>query len=162
MSKSSVGLSTYVNRTPGSHVMTINMLQSTWFTALLAIDEYRVEARRDACLCCLVHPGHVSAETAESAESAETGDTRGRSASVWTRLFSGLSRLLVTVPAKILVTLVTLGCLAGGIFGTLHLKMEFKPEWLMDPNSEGKTIKESSATFKELKTIDLLTSVSSH
>ena len=69
------------------------MLQSTWFTALLAIDEYRVEARRDACLCCLVHPGHVSAETAESAESAETGDTRGRSASVWTRLFSGLSRL---------------------------------------------------------------------
>ena len=159
MSKSSVGLSTYVNRTPGSLVMTINMLQSTWFTALLAIDEYRVEARRDACLCCLVHPGHVSAETAES---AETGDTRGRSASVWTRLFSGLSRLLVTVPAKILVTLVTLGCLAGGIFGTLHLKMEFKPEWLMDPNSEGETIKESSATFKELKTIDLLTSVSSH
>ena len=61
-----------------------------------------------------------------------------RSASVWTRLFSGLSRLMVTIPVKIIVTLVTLGCLAGGIYGTLHLSMEFKPEWLMDPNSEGK------------------------
>ena len=59
---------------------------------------------------------------------------------MWTRLFSGLSRLMVTVPVKIIVTLVTLGCLAGGIYGTLHLRMEFKPEWLMDPNSEGKIV----------------------
>ena len=55
---------------------------------------------------------------------------------MWTRLFSGLSRLLVTIPVKFIVTLVTLGCLAGDIYGTLHLRMKFKPEWLMDPNSE--------------------------
>ena len=90
-----------------------------------------MEAHRDACLCCIVHtPGHPPGHQT-------TGVTR---ASVWTRLFSGLSRLLVTIPVKIIVTLVTLGCLAGGIYGTLHLRMEFKPEWLMDPNSEGEIL----------------------
>ena len=69
-------------------------------------------------------------------------------ASVWTRLFSGLSRLLVTIPVKIIVTLVTLGCLAGGIYGTLHLRMEFKPEWLMDPNSEGEILCNSETDEK--------------
>ena len=112
------------------------MFQSTWFTALLAIDEYRVEARRDACLCCIVHPGPSGHPQPSGTSEGGQGDTR---ASVWTRLFSGLSRLLVTIPVKIIVTLVTLGCLAGGIYGTLHLRMEFKPEWLMDPNSEGET-----------------------
>ena len=108
------------------------MFQSTWFTALLAIDEYRVEAQRDACLCCIVHTGHQATSGAPGA-----GHEGTRGASVWTRMFSGLSRLLVTIPVKIIVTLVTLGCLAGGIYGTLHLSMEFKPEWLMDPTSEG-------------------------
>ena len=109
------------------------MFQSTWFTALLAIDEYRVEAQRDACLCCIVHTGHqvTSGDPGAGQQVARP--------SVWTRLFSGLSRLLVTIPVKIIVTLVTLGCLAGGIYGTLHLRMEFKPEWLMDPNSEGES-----------------------
>ena len=78
-----------------------------------------MEAGRDACLCCIVH-GHQDTPGA--------GHQEARSASVWTRLFSGLSRLMVTVPVKIIVTLVTLGCLAGGIYGTLHLRMEVKPE----------------------------------
>ena len=58
-------------------------------------------------------------------------------ASVWTPVFSALSRLLVTAPAKLAVATLTLGLLGGGVFGTLHLDMEFKPEWLMDHNSEG-------------------------
>ena len=58
-------------------------------------------------------------------------------ASVWTPVFSALSRLLVTAPAKLAVAALTLGLLGGGVFGTLHLDMEFKPEWLMDHNSEG-------------------------
>ena len=60
-------------------------------------------------------------------------------ASVWTPVFSALSRLLVTAPAKLAVAALTLGLLGGGVFGTLHLDMEFKPEWLMDHNSEGGT-----------------------
>ena len=59
------------------------------------------------------------------------------SASVWSSMFRWVSQTLVMVPVKILVVLVTLTCLAGGIYGTLYLRMEFKPEWLMDPNSEG-------------------------
>ena len=57
---------------------------------------------------------------------------------MWTPVFSALSRLLVTAPAKLAVAALTLGLLGGGVFGTLHLDMEFKPEWLMDHNSEGR------------------------
>ena len=44
------------------------LFQSTWFTALLAIDEYRVEKRRDACLCCLVHNNSSSSNSSNSSE----------------------------------------------------------------------------------------------
>ena len=37
-------------------ILSIFFFQSTWFCALLAVDEYRVEAKRDGCFCCLVHP----------------------------------------------------------------------------------------------------------
>ena len=65
-------------------------------------------------------------------------------ASVWTPVFSAVSRLLVTAPAKLAVAALTLGLLGGGVFGTLHLDMEFKPEWLMDHNSEGGASEERS------------------
>ena len=99
------------------------IVQSTWFTALLAIDEYRVNKRLDGCLCCILH-------TDSSADQARL--------SVWSRVFRSLSQLLVTTPVKIMVSVVTVSCLAGGVLGTLNLTMEFKPEWLMDPNSEVK------------------------
>ena len=72
---------------------------------------------------------------------------------MWTPVFSALSRLLVTAPAKLAVAALTLGLLGGGVFGTLHLDMEFKPEWLMDHNSEGGTadqIEEISHFFATL------------
>ena len=101
------------------------LYQNTWFTALLAVDEYRTEARRDACVCCLTHPGHTPALASRP--------------SIWSASFSCLASLIVKTPTKILVVIVTMSCLAGGIYGTIHLKMEFKPEWLMDPHSEGIT-----------------------
>ena len=101
-------------------------MQNTWFTALLAVDEYRREAGRDGCLCCLLHTNHHTSD-------------RPSQPSIWSPAFRLLAQVLVRTPAKICVVLVTLSCLAGGIYGTLHLNMEFKPEWLMDPNSEGRT-----------------------
>ena len=39
---------------------------------------------------------------------------------------------------KVVVLVCTLGILSAGITGLINLKMEFKPEWLMDPQSESK------------------------
>ena len=86
------------------------------------MDEYRRESSRDACLCCILHPDHSEDNTRPS---------------LWSTTFRLLASLIVKTPAKILVVLITLSCLAGGIYGTIHLNMEFKPERLMDPGSEG-------------------------
>ncbi len=54
------------------------------------------------------------------------------------RIFCGLSTLLVVPWVKVAVLVVTLGVLACGLHGLISLKMEFRPEWLMDPKSESK------------------------
>jgi len=103
-------------------IMVIFFFQSTWFTALLAIDEYRVDAHRDGCLCCLVHTDFTRKQE----------ESQGMLA----KIFKVYSNFLVSIPFKISTIIVTLGLLGVGIFGIIHLRMEFKPEWLMDPDSE--------------------------
>ncbi len=39
---------------------------------------------------------------------------------------------------KVGVVASTLGLLACGTYGLINLRMEFRPEWLMDPKSESK------------------------
>jgi len=103
-------------------ILSIFFFQSTWFCALLAVDEYRVEAKRDGCFCCLVHP---QAEVKEA-------DAAGRITSIFNSFAKALSR-----PAsKVAVLGVTLVILGLGLWGTILLQMEFRPEWLMDPQSE--------------------------
>merc|ERR1711892_828408 len=103
-------------------IMVIFFFQSTWFTALLAIDEYRVDAHRDGCLCCLVHKDF----------SLKQDESQG----ILSTIFKTYSNLLVTIPFKISTIILTLVLLGVGIFGIIHLRMEFRPEWLMDPDSE--------------------------
>ena len=103
-------------------ILSIFFFQSTWFCALLAVDEYRVEAKRDGCFCCLVHP---QAEVKEA-------DAAGRITSIFNSFAKALSRP-ASKAAVLGVTLVILGL---GLWGTILLQMEFRPEWLMDPQSE--------------------------
>eukprot|EP00090_Calanus_glacialis_P005513 TRINITY_DN14271_c0_g1_i1.p1 TRINITY_DN14271_c0_g1~~TRINITY_DN14271_c0_g1_i1.p1 ORF type:complete len:913 (+),score=178.94 TRINITY_DN14271_c0_g1_i1:65-2740(+) len=103
-------------------IMVIFFFQSTWFTALLAIDEYRVDAHRDGCLCCVVHNDF----------SIKQDESQG----ILAKIFEIYSNLLVTIPFKISTIIFTISLLGVGIFGIIHLRMEFRPEWLMDPDSE--------------------------
>jgi hypothetical protein len=40
---------------------------------------------------------------------------------------------------KVLVLVVTALLLSCGLYGLISLRMEFRPEWLMDPKSESKS-----------------------
>ena len=40
------------------------------------------------------------------------------------------------VPVKVVVLLSCLSLLSVGLYGMTRLKMEFRPEWMLDPESE--------------------------
>lgn len=52
------------------------------------------------------------------------------------RLFEFLSVKLILVPVKLLVILITSIILGFGLYGLTLLKMEFRPEWMLDPETE--------------------------
>lgn len=52
-------------------------------------------------------------------------------------VFKWVGIKITSGPVKYLVLLVTAGFLGAGMWGVAELKQEFKPEWLMDPQSEG-------------------------
>ena len=52
-------------------------------------------------------------------------------------MFELLAQFLTETPIQLLVMLVTIIFLALGIYGTINLRKEFRPEWLVDPDAEG-------------------------
>ena len=52
-------------------------------------------------------------------------------------MFSVVAEYLVSGPAKLGVLLSTAVLLVIGVYGMAQLKMEFRPEWMLDPAAEG-------------------------
>ena len=90
------------------------------------MDEYRVEANRNGCCCCFVHSSPVDGEQSEFRGPGRT-----------TKLFQGIAKWLISVPVKIGVMFSTAVLLVIGVYGMAQLKMEFRPEWMLDPAAEG-------------------------
>ena len=115
--------------------------QITWFVALLTIDERRVEQRRNACCCYVVHQRQKAEEILETKDSlddeAEAMNCVGGARDGLTGLmFSRLARVLVSPLVKAGGMAATLGLLTTGLWGVTSLKMEFRPEWMLDPETE--------------------------
>jgi len=115
----------------GVGILVIFIVQVTWFTAILSLDERRREQRRNALLVCIKHPVSPASSPLSSASNASSAKQ-----SILARCFEKLSTILMRPAMKVVVLVSTLGILGCGIFGIVNLKMEFKPEWLMDPHSE--------------------------
>ena len=54
-----------------------------------------------------------------------------------TKMFSVVAEYLVSGPAKIGIIFSTAVLLVIGVYGMAQLKMEFRPEWMLDPAAEG-------------------------
>ena len=112
------------------------MFQITWFVALLTIDERRVEQRRNACCCYVVHQRQKAEEVLETKAGAVNCVGGARDQGLTGLMFSRLARLLVSPLVKAGVMAATLGLLTTGLWGVTNLKMEFRPEWMLDPETE--------------------------
>ena len=114
------------------------MLQITWFVALLTIDERRVEQRRNACCCYVVHQRQKAEEILETKDGGDgaVNCVGGARDGLTGMMFSRLARLLVIPLVKAGVMAATLGLLTTGLWGVTSLKMEFRPEWMLDPETE--------------------------
>jgi len=103
-------------------IFTIYAMQVTHFVAWFSLDQRRQAARRDGCLCCIVHSNFKPEQTQRP--------------SVLNKLFAKVGLILTNRLVQLTVILMTGGLLSIGLWGTLSLSQEYQPEWLLPADSE--------------------------
>ncbi len=93
----------------------IYILQASWFVAWLALDQRRIETRRDGCFPCCIEHGEDWKPWAFSQK--ETGKM----------LMAKFAGVLRNGWSRALVLIITLALLGVGTWGTLLIRQEFDP-----------------------------------
>ena len=83
----------------------------TFFLAWFSYDQRRVESNRDGCLCCWKRTNWQPSKCGQR--------------SLLRMVFEVLANILVYLPSKIFVLLLTLGILAGGVLGVVRIDTFF-------------------------------------
>ena len=83
----------------------------TFFFAWFSYDQNRVETNRDGCLCCWKRTNWQPSKCSQR--------------SLLRMVFEVLANILVFLPSKIFVLLLTLGILAGGVLGVVRIDTFF-------------------------------------
>jgi len=104
-------------------IFTIYALQVTHFVAWFSLDQRRQVAKRDGCLCCIVHNNFKP-------------ENHSNEKSYLNRIFAQVGKLLTFNSVKIIVILLCVTFLSIGIWGTMSLTQEYQPEWLLPADSE--------------------------
>ena len=104
----------------------------TFFLAWFSYDQRRVEDTRDGCICCW--------------KKTDWSPNQCSQRSLMKIAFEYIAEVVVQLPAKIAVILVTLGILAGGIYGAVTLDTYFDYNTFID---EG-TYLRNYLEFKEI------------
>ncbi|KAK5643298.1 hypothetical protein RI129_007143 [Pyrocoelia pectoralis] len=94
----------------------------TFFIACFTLDQKRIYANRNGALFCYVHQDHVKNECSQ----------RKISNDVFEFLYS---RIIFTLPGKIIVILITVVCLGFSIDSTIKLEQRFDPQWFIPQSS---------------------------
>jgi len=99
----------------------IYILQITWFTAFLSLDEKRIKSGRDGVIPCLVHKDFKPSAFSNI-------DISGKILKVYAKLMG--SRVFRAV-----VIVISLGLLGLGVWGSTLIKQKFDPELLLPTDS---------------------------
>ena len=99
----------------------IYLLQVSWFTAWMSLDEERISAGRDGLVPCLVHKDYQPTKWSKR----DLGDI----------IVKRYAKLLSSVVFKCIVIFTTLGFLAVGVWGSLQMRQKFDPVLLLPSDS---------------------------
>jgi len=103
-------------------IFSIYALQVTHFVAWFSLDVRRQNAHRDGCICCYTHKNFKSFDFSKG--------------SLLNKAFAYIGVLITKKWVQALILTLTGGFIVGGVWGTLYLRQEYKPEWLLPPESE--------------------------
>lgn len=95
------------------------LLQVTFFVAFFALDVKRVEKKRNGIVPCIVHEKYESSYL----------DPSDSISSRFIDFF--YSKIILTIPGKIVVICVTIAIATFGILGYCQLEQWFDPEWFI-------------------------------
>ncbi len=102
-------------------VAAIYTLQLTWFVAFVTLDQKRIEAKRDGLFLCFVHKNWTPS---------------GWSQKDWGKVVcTKISKLLEYKVYKATILGITAAIFAGGLYGTLQIKIDFDPVAVLPPRS---------------------------
>lgn len=99
------------------------MLQVTFFIACFTFECRRIEKKRNGILPCIVH------------EDFQSKSSDPRRILSWKIIDFLYSRLILTIPGKILVVILTIVAMSFGIAGSFQLRQWFNPLWMLPKDS---------------------------
>ena len=108
----------------GVGILIVYLLQSTWFVAWMAIDQQRIEARKNGLLVCITHPPE-----------ARTALCPGAKRNHLQRACAVYARVLMRKPVKAAVLLFTAATFGLSVWGNVLLRQEFDPMWFLPRDS---------------------------
>ncbi|XP_012277328.1 Niemann-Pick C1 protein isoform X2 [Orussus abietinus] len=97
------------------------LLQLTFFVGFFTLDAKRIEAKQNGILPCIVH---------RNFEPTAINENRQFS---WKIMNCIYSKVVLTLPGKIIILLMTAGIASFGVMGSLNLEQWFDPDWFL-PN----------------------------
>ncbi|KOC67294.1 Patched domain-containing protein 3 [Habropoda laboriosa] len=99
------------------------LFQITFYVAFFSIDARRIENKRNSLLPCIVHENFTQKFISPQEELP---------AKLITKLYSNV---VLTMPGKILIVLITIVTASAGIVGLLQLQQWFDPAWFIPSHS---------------------------
>ncbi|KAK2582155.1 hypothetical protein KPH14_004514 [Odynerus spinipes] len=100
-------------------VLVTFLLQITFFVAFFTLDAKRIEQKRNGIIPCKVHENYVPT----IADPNEAFSTK-----LIDRLYT---KVVLTVPGKVIVLLITIAAASAGAFGSHQLEQWFDPIWFL-------------------------------
>jgi len=99
------------------------LLQITFFIACFTLDARRIERKRNGMFPCIAHENFTPKSSDVS------------SAVSWKFINFFYSRIVLTIPGKIIIVLITFITMSTSIMGLLKLQQWFDPKWLLPKDS---------------------------